>query len=124
MKQKLPVQVVIIDDDSSVRWVIEQTLELAGVTFVSAATGPQGIQMIKQHAPSLAIVDVKLGAMSGLDVARNILLYQDTKVLLVTGYANTIRDTISDLPVLGVMEKPFDINHLLSVVQQALAESA
>jgi len=124
MSRTNPVQVVIIDDDSSVRWIIEQTLDLANVTYVSAATGPEGIQLINQHVPPVAIVDVKLGAMSGLDVLRNIRAPQNTKVLLVTGYASTIEDLIVDLPVMGVLEKPFDIQQLSALVQNALRASA
>lgn len=118
-----PVQVVIIDDDSSVRWIIEQTLEMGGVNYASATTGVKGVELINRHTPPLAIVDLKLGAMSGLDVVRSI----DngcTRVLMVTGYAPSIKGHISGLPILQVIEKPFDIQELLQIVNEALRVSA
>jgi len=118
------VQVVIVDDDSSVRWIIEQSLDLAGISYVSAATGAQGIELINLHRPPLAIVDLKLGAMSGLDVLRGMACPRQTKALLITGYASSLRDQLKDLPVLAVMEKPFDIQDLLRVVEEALRPSA
>lgn len=124
MSESCPVDVVVVDDDESVRWVIEQTLDLANISYASASNGIQGIQMIKEHTPSLAIIDVKLGAMNGLDVVRSIKDSVNTKVLLVTGYANTIADKLSGLPVLRVLEKPFDIQDLLTIVQQAIRTPA
>lgn len=124
MSESCPVDVVVVDDDESVRWVIEQTLDLANISYASASNGVRGIQIIEEHAPSLAIIDVKLGAMNGLDVVRSIKDSVNTKVLLVTGYANTIADKLSGLPVLGVLEKPFDIQDLLTIVQQAIRTPA
>lgn len=120
----LSVQVVVVDDDSSVRWIIEQTLAMVGITYASAATGMEGIRLIDRHSPPLAIVDAKLGAMSGLDVVRSIERPSKTKALMVTGCASSIQDQVSDLPVLGVLEKPFDIQHFLKVVQEALRTPA
>lgn len=124
MSKACRIDVVVVDDDDSVRWVIEQTLELAGISYASASNGALGISLIEKHMPSLAIVDVKLGAMSGLDVVRSISHLGKTRVLLVTGYANTIEDKVSGLPVLGILEKPFDIQNLLGIVQQAIKTPA
>jgi len=124
MLKLTPVEVVIIDDDSGVRWIIEQTLDLAGISYVSAATGSQGIQLIKQHSPGVAIVDVKLGTMSGLDVVRSLQPPQKTKAILVTGYTQSLEGKVSGLPILEILEKPFDIQELLNVVQDALRTPA
>ena len=124
MKANSSVDVVLVDDDNGVRWIIEQVLEMAGVSYASAATGAQGIKLITLHTPPLAIVDVKLGGMSGLDVARHVQSNGHTQILLVTGYANTIQNTISELPIITVMEKPFDIHQLLAIVLDVLNKSA
>lgn len=120
------VDVVVIDDDDGVRWVLQQVLSLDNITCSAACSGPEGIRQVKKHRPRLAIVDIKLGSMNGLDVARSIhKICDQIKILFVTGYNETIKGKVDPyLPVIDVVEKPFDVNGLLRLVQGVLHDSA
>ena len=116
------VDVVIIDDDAGMRWVLREMLSTQGISCSLARSGPEGLGLVARQRPRLAIVDIKLGAMNGLEVARRICRdFSQVKILFVTGYKETINGKIDpDLPVIGIIEKPFDVNHLLSLVRNAL----
>ncbi len=118
-------KIVIVDDDQSLVWILGEILSLAGIEHISATSGPAGLRLIGEEKPALAIVDVKMGAVSGLDVARGVpALSPGTRILFLTGYASSARDRIEPgMPVIGVMEKPFKAVELLDIVREALAGS-
>jgi DNA-binding NtrC family response regulator len=117
------IDVVVIDDDEGVCWVLQQVLAVENISCSPARSGPEGISIVSSQRPRLAIVDIKLGAMNGLDVAREICkIDRDLKVLFITGYNETIKGKVEvGLPVLGIMEKPFDVAELLRLVREGLA---
>ncbi|MEW6182905.1 MAG: response regulator [Bacillota bacterium] len=118
------VDVVVVDDDKSVRWLLEEMLSFGEISHRVAASGPEGIRLIQEHKPRLAIVDVRLGSMNGLDVARR-TTNGGTKVIFMTGYGDVIKDKVEDdLPVISIIEKPFDIQGLLRIVRNVLDETA
>lgn len=114
---------VVVDDDKSVRWLLGEMLSFGQITHRVAASGPEGIRLILEHRPRLAILDVRLGSMNGLDVARR--TNGNTKVIFMTGYGDAIKDKVEeDLSVIGIIEKPFDIQGLLKIVRGVLDETA
>ncbi len=118
------VDVVVIDDDAGVGWVLQEILATERITCSLASNGPEGLELIGRHQPRLAIVDIKLGAMNGLEVARCIGdNFDRVEILFVTGYKETINGKVDpDLPVLGIIEKPFDVPELLGLIRSALPE--
>ncbi len=120
------VDVVVIDDDAGIRWVLQEILSLRNISCQVAGSGLEGLQLVSRHEPRLAIVDIKLGAMNGLDVARRIHANNpDTQILFITGYLETITGKIDqDIPLLGVMEKPFNLEEMIRLVESAFPGSA
>lgn len=118
------IDVVLIDDDDNVRWVLQEILSLGKISHQAAGTGPEGLRLINQHQPELAILDVKLGTMSGLDVAKKIPgICSKTKILFITGYSEVIKEKIDHyLPVAGIIEKPFDIKEFLNTIKGILSK--
>ena len=118
------VNVVIIDDDSGIRKIMAVVLEEAGLNFKMAADGLTGIKVVSEFRPALAVVDVKLGTMNGVDVARKInALGFGTKIMFVTGYVGDLEGHIHGLPVVGIMEKPFDIFKFTRMVKDNVSET-
>ncbi len=116
------VDVVVIDDDEGIRWVLQELLAVHNITCVAARNGQEGLQFVAAHKPALAIVDIKLGAMNGLEVAQCISENdKNVKIIFITGYKETIEGKMDEInPVVGVIEKPFNIIRLLQQVQQVL----
>ncbi len=118
------IDVVLIDDDDNVRWILQEILSMENISHRAAGTGPEGLDLIKEHKPHLAILDVKLGTMSGLDVAKKIPdICSYTKILFITGYSEVIKEKVDNYQyVAGVIEKPFNISEFLKTVKDILRE--
>jgi two-component system response regulator (stage 0 sporulation protein F) len=119
------VDVVIIDDDEGIRWVLQQTLEMGNFSCVAVNNAIQGINTVMNCHPRLAIVDIKLGAVNGFKVARMIRqIYDDVKILFMTGYKEAITEPIEVDNVVGVLEKPFDVEELLQLVAKTISRGS
>ncbi|NMD41907.1 MAG: response regulator [Firmicutes bacterium] len=120
------IDVVAIDDNEGICWILRQALALRNLDCLSVSDGVQGIENVIRYRPRLVIVDIKLGAMNGFEVARRIRQNNiDTKILFVTGYSEAIADeewSRDDDNVLGILEKPFDVDDLLGMVAEVFEQ--
>jgi CheY-like chemotaxis protein len=64
--------VLVVDDSDSKRYVLASWLRRAGHTVVEAATGQEALRLVQAGVPDLAVLDVKLPDISGLEVCRQI----------------------------------------------------
>lgn len=61
-----PNLVWIIDDDRSIRWVLEKALQQAGITTTSFESGDKAVEHLAQEKPDVVISDVRMPGMNGL----------------------------------------------------------
>jgi DNA-binding NtrC family response regulator len=117
------VDVVAIDDDESIRWLFSELFAISGVRHAIASSGAEGMKLVAKYHPRLVIADVKMGGMNGLEVAERVArISPATRVLLVTGYGESVRPLLANAPgIMQIIEKPFDITYLLSIVQDVIA---
>ncbi len=64
------MKILLVEDSRFLRVTTEQALRSAGYEVVSASEGDQAVQLAREHAPSLILLDVMLPKMSGPDVLR------------------------------------------------------
>ena len=116
------VDVVIIDDDEGIRWILQQALDMCNLSCSAVSDAVQGINAVSRFHPRLAIVDIKLGAVNGFEVARLIRrMYDDVKILFMTGYREAITEQLEvGDNVIGVLEKPFNVAELLQLVTKTI----
>lgn len=119
------MDVIIIDDNEGVRWVLKELFKEQEISCILARDGREGLNKMTWHKPRVAIVDIKLGGMNGLEVARKIFAMDPrVKILFITGYNEAIKDKVeNNLPVLGIIEKPFDVNDILRAVEKGLKKN-
>lgn len=85
--------VVVADDDADIRDLVTFKLGSAGYTVVPAADGDEALQLINEHRPELAVLDVMMPGQSGLDVLRSIRADEalaGTRVILLTARARDV----------------------------------
>ncbi len=71
MASERPIQVILADDHQVVRHGIRQFLVAAGIEVIAEAEdGEQAIQLIEQHRPDVAVLDIRMPYKSGIEVAR------------------------------------------------------
>ena len=113
-------QILIVDDDSSLREAICDTLMLAGYACVEAGSGEEALQILSRRVADMVITDVQMDGMDGHKLLNSIHeKYPSVPVLLMTAYANingavaAMRDGAVDY-----LSKPFAPEVLLNQVSR------
>ena len=106
--------VVIADDESIIRLDLKEILESAGYDVVGEASrGDEALELIREHRPDLALLDIKMPGLDGIEVAERVKDL-DTAVVLLTAFSQ--RDLIESAREAGVVAylvKPFRSAELL-----------
>lgn len=66
LKQK----VLIVDDQFGIRTLLNEVLQKEGYEIYQAANGLQALHVMKQHAPDLVLLDIKIPGMDGLEILK------------------------------------------------------
>lgn len=115
---------LLVDDESQIRRVLQATLCEAGYVVILAKNGQEGIDMAVREHPDLVLLDINLPDMSGFDVCRMIRSSFSGPILMVS-VRNSVRDKIEALDA-GADDhivKPFAMGELLAHIRAALRRS-
>lgn len=114
--------VVIAEDEAIIRLDLKETLEEEGYEVVGeTGRGDEAVDLVRDLAPDLAILDVRMPGLDGLSVAREIAVDRKSAVLILTAYSQ--RDLIEqarDAGALAYLVKPFQRSELIPAVEIAL----
>jgi len=118
-------RVVIADDESIIRLDLKEILEGDGYLVVGeAARGDDALAMIKEHQPDLALLDIKMPGMDGVEVARS-LKGSSTVVVLLTAFSQrTLIESARDAGVAAYLVKPFRSSEILPKLAAILNPTA
>ncbi|BCS98531.1 sigma-54-dependent Fis family transcriptional regulator [Desulfoluna limicola] len=115
------VTILIVDDDDSLRASFEKLLVAEGYRVHCAANGLEGIALAERLNPDLAIIDMKMPGMGGLELFGRLKEVQSLMpVIVMTAYGTT--ETAIEATKMGAFDyvlKPFDIPSLLREIAQA-----
>jgi len=121
MSKKIP-HILIVDDELSMREVLEHLLSREGYRVACSENGRQAITMIEATVFDLLLCDIKLGDITGLDVLRaSKKRNPDTVVIMISAYATT--ETAVEAMNEGAYDyvpKPFDNDELKETIAKAL----
>ena len=119
-----PATILVADDDPSVCHAISKTLSRNGFTVVSADSGERAVGLVaaRQGAIDLAIIDMQMPGMNGLDLAVEVArAYPAMSILYISGNHESIAlDCISRHAPESVLFKPFSFEALLEKVTALL----
>jgi DNA-binding NtrC family response regulator len=114
--------ILIVDDDVQLRQSFDRLLTEEGHNVQTASTGEAGVAMVRESVPDLAIMDVRLPGMSGLEAFRAISQIEPKlPVIVMTAFGTT--ETAIEATKLGAFDyvlKPFEIPDILTLIDQAL----
>ena len=118
-------RVVIAEDEAIIRLDLKEILTSAGYDVVGeSGRGDEAVELVAQHRPDLAILDIKMPGMDGLRAAREITSRFQVAVILMTAFSQ--RDLIEEARDAGVaayLVKPFQARELLPAVAGVLSRA-
>lgn len=119
------MHILIAEDESITRMGLSRILEDAGHQVVAAPDGRTAVKLARQTAPDLAILDVKMPAMDGLEAARVIYGRRPTPIVLLTAYSDqALIEQATQLPVMAYLVKPIKERELLATLEVVAARFA
>ncbi len=120
-----PNRVWIIDDDRSIRWVLEKALQQAGMDTQSFDSADAALKQLDSDQPDTIISDIRMPGMDGLGLLSKLNeQHPDLPVIIMTAHSDL--DSAVSAYQGGAFEylpKPFDVDEAVAVTQRALAHA-
>jgi DNA-binding response OmpR family regulator len=114
--------ILVVDDDRLVLATLANGLTQAGYDVIDADNGDDAILLAREHAPDLALLDIRMQGKSGFDVAAYLREYCHMPFMFLSAFAD--EETAAQVRALGAVAylvKPLDIGQILPAVESALA---
>lgn len=115
--------ILIVEDDPTSQNVLERLLKTRGYAVHIASTGHEAMATTAQQRPKLALVDVVMPEVSGMDFLRWIRTrHPDIRVIMLSVLEehSTVADEAKSLGVYDYFRKPPDFSNLLDRIDQAM----
>jgi AmiR/NasT family two-component response regulator len=117
------VRILIAEDETIIRLDLRDLLERAGYDVVAEAhDGEEAVALAREHEPDLAIMDVKMPRLDGIEAARRILDERPIPIVMLTAYGqDELVSRAVEAGVFGYLVKPFREQDLLPAITTARA---
>jgi two-component system response regulator (stage 0 sporulation protein F) len=116
----MPKKVLIVDDEEHIRFLYSEELTDEGYEVVTADSGFELLNRIKEEKPDVVILDIKMVEYNGLDLLQDIRnKYYNLPVILCTAY-DTFKEDIKSIAADHYVIKSFDLAELKSKIIVAL----
>jgi len=119
---QLPERILIVDDEADIAAILKLHLEDSGFATAWAGNGQAALQMLKEGGFSLALMDVRMPGMSGVEVLNRIREEKlDVAVIMMTAHGS--EDLVVECMTSGAVDyisKPFSLDDTLQRVERAL----
>jgi DNA-binding NtrC family response regulator len=112
-------EVLIVDDDPSIRKRCVQLLHKKGYSVEGISSGDVALRIVKSRHIGLVVADIRMPGLNGIELLEKIKeINPDTEVIMITGYG-TVESAVKaiKLGAYDYLTKPFDMDKLLKVVE-------
>lgn len=118
-------KVLVIEDDQSMRWVIEKSLTREGYQVATASGGMDGLSLARSDKPDLVILDILMPDMDGLTVLKRIKETRPHIPVLIITAQNIMTHAVEAMRhgAFDYLPKPFDVSVLVEFVSRGLAQA-
>jgi len=115
-------RILVVDDEQTVRYFLQRTLEKAGYDVITASNGLEALEKMSQFDISLVLLDIMMPGLDGFEVLDHMRQYEkNIPVIMLTGIqeATTKVDSLT-LGADDYITKPFSVEELLARIQVKL----
>src|SRR2546421_2304073 len=118
-----PMRILVAEDETIIRLDLVELLKRAGMEVVGEARdGEEAVALARELEPDLAIMDVKMPRLDGIDAARRILDERPIPIVMLTAYGQEeLVSRAVEAGVFGYLVKPFREQDLLPAIRAASA---
>ena len=115
-------KILVIDDEPSIRELLDTILRRKGYDVVLADTGQKGLDIFRQERPDVVVLDLKMPGMDGLTVLQHVRsLPPNQSVVILTGAGTPeAEQQVRALGVTEFVEKEFSLHHLGDALKRLL----
>ena len=119
---QLSTRIVIAEDEAIIRLDLRETLEEEGYIVVAdTGRGDDAIELVRQHKPDVAIFDIKMPGLDGLDAARVVSAEKICPVVMLTAFSQReVIEQARDAGALAYLVKPFQKTDLVPAIELAI----
>jgi nitrogen regulation protein NR(I) len=121
-----PPVILVIDDDAEIRYSLSRVLSSRKYQVTEAASGEQGIALVKKSPPDLVFLDIRMGGMNGLETLQHIRSINSKQMVVLMTAFGTAQTAIEAMKfgAFDYIMKPFDPQKVLTVAETALKAHA
>ena len=114
--------ILIVDDDHSIRRVLEEYLNSKGFETHGAVTADAGLEILNQVRVDLVITNIRMPGMDGIEFTRMIKEKYESNVIIMTGYHSyTLEDAVR-VGACDLLHKPAKLEDLLASISRILSQ--
>lgn len=119
----MSITVVLAEDEAIIRLDLKETLEEEGYQVLGeTGRGDEAIALVRELHPDIAILDIKMPGLDGLEVARELTRTRDCAVLILTAFSQReLIEQARDAGALAYLVKPFQRAELVPAIELAIA---
>jgi len=116
-----PPRVWLVDDDASIRWVLERALKVGGMLTRAFEAGEPALDALRAESPDVLLTDIRMPGLSGLELVRKIRgTRPQLPIIVMTAHAD-LDNAVSayESGAFDYLPKPFDIDQVVDLVRRA-----
>lgn len=123
MAVKSKARVLVVDDEEDLRRLLSDIVTKAGYEVMSASDGEEAIGLVKQSRYDVALLDIQMPNMSGIEVLRYLQKNsKNTKSIILTGYADLKHAMEArEFGAQDFISKPYKLEDVLATIERVLA---
>ena len=115
----------IVDDDKSIRWVLEKALTRENIPCKMFASAREALQALEEEAPQVLVSDIRMPGASGLELLQAIKeKHPGLPVIIMTAYSD-LESAVAAFQggAFEYLPKPFDVENAIELIRRAIEES-
>ena len=116
----MSVKILIVDDEENIRFLYEQELQDEGYEIILARDGVECLDMVKQHAPDLIILDIRMPRMDGLEAIGKIIEINKHIPIIINSAYSVYKDDFMSWAADAYVVKSYDLDSLKSTIREVL----
>ncbi|PLX92788.1 MAG: nitrogen regulation protein NR(I) [Desulfuromonas sp.] len=114
-------RILVADDEESIRWVLSKALKKKGFSVDLAADGNQALSLFRSNSYDLAILDIKMPGIQGLDLLQQFHSEQPDILVVIMTAESTMENAVAAMKhgAYDYLTKPFDLDALDAIILKA-----